>query len=48
MPGVGPITARRVSETGGSATVEVRDGNRLHLCQVDGSGRVLGFSHPEA
>lgn len=42
------ITARRVSETGGTATVEVRDGNRLHLCQVDGSGRVLDFSHPGA
>lgn len=45
---VAGVTARRVADTGGTATVEARDGNRLHLCRVDASGRVLGYSHPGA
>ncbi|MBD9529829.1 hypothetical protein [Paracoccus sp. PAR01] len=42
------ITARWISQTGGIAKVETRDGNRLHLCDVDASGRVLGYTHPGA
>ena len=34
------------SAAGGGATVEAIDGNRRHLCQVDASGRVQGYSHP--
>lgn len=45
---VAEITSRRVSEAGGEANIEARDGNRLHLCTVDASGRVLGYSHPGA
>lgn len=42
------VTSRWLSEAEGTATVEARDGNRLHLCRVDGSGRVTGYSHPGA
>lgn len=42
------VTSRWLSDAAGVATVEARDGNRLHLCQVDGSGRVLGYTHPGA
>ncbi|WP_134725054.1 hypothetical protein [Paracoccus luteus] len=45
---VAEVTVRRVADTGGTATVEARDGNRLHLCRVDASGTVLGYSHPGA
>ncbi|MDS9468956.1 hypothetical protein RGQ15_15420 [Paracoccus sp. MBLB3053] len=40
------VTSRWLSETGGIAQIEARDGNRLHVCQVDASGRVLGYIHP--
>ena len=41
------IAARwRTEGAGGVARVEARDGNRLHLCDVDSSGRVIGYSHP--
>lgn len=42
------VTSRWLSEAGGIATVEARDGDRLHLCRVDGAGRVTGYSHPGA
>lgn len=44
----GEVTSRWMSEAGGVASVEARDGDRLHLCSVDASGRVLGYSHPGA
>lgn len=28
--------------------IEAVDGNRRHLCEVDASSRVLGYSHPGA
>ncbi|SIT81017.1 hypothetical protein [Pontibaca methylaminivorans] len=40
------ITSRRVSETGGRAQVEARDGDRLHICDVDAAGTVLDYRHP--
>ena len=40
------VTPRWLSETGGVATVETMDGNRRHLCSVDQTGRVTGYSHP--
>ena len=40
------VTSRWLSEADGVANVEARDGHRLHLCRVDASGRVLGYSHP--
>lgn len=43
---VSEVTARRLSEAGGVAEVEAIDGDRLHICRVDGSGRVLGYTHP--
>jgi len=42
------VASRWLSETGGVAKVEAVDGNRRHLCDVDGRGRVLGYSHPDA
>ena len=42
------VTSRWLSEAEGTATVEARDGNRLHLCRVDGSGRVTSYFHPGA
>ena len=43
---LGEVSSRWISEAGGVAQVEARDGNRLHICDVDTSGRVLGYSHP--
>lgn len=40
------VASRWLSETNGVAEIEARDGDRIHLCQVDGSGRVLSYSHP--
>ena len=40
------ITSRRVSETGGRAQVEARDGDRLHICDVDAAGNLLDYRHP--
>lgn len=40
------VASRWLSEANGVAEIEARDGDRLHLCQVDASGRVLGYSHP--
>ena len=41
------ITSRRIGDAAnGGATVEAVDGNRRHLCEVDASARVLGYSHP--
>lgn len=40
------VTARWLSSADGVASVEALDGNRRHLCSVDASGRVLGYSHP--
>ncbi|MFH5776802.1 hypothetical protein ACHFJ0_21365 [Paracoccus sp. NGMCC 1.201697] len=42
------VTSHWLSETGGIAKVEAIDGSRRHLCDVDASGRVLGYSHPDA
>lgn len=42
------VTSRWLSEAGGVASIEAVDGNRRHLCDVDGRGRVLGYSHPDA
>lgn len=42
------VTPRWLSAAGGIATVETRDGNRVHLCHVDASGRVLDYQHPGA
>lgn len=43
---VADVTLRWLSETNGIATVETVDGKRRHLCTVDASGRVTGYSHP--
>ncbi|MFD1797252.1 hypothetical protein FQV27_09835 [Paracoccus aurantiacus] len=40
------VAPRWVGASVGIATIETRDGNRLHRCTVDGSGRVLGYTHP--
>lgn len=40
------VRSRWLSEVGGVARVEARDGDRLHICNVDGSGRVMGYTHP--
>ena len=40
------VAPRWLSETNGIATVETMDGTRRHLCSVDGSARVTGYSHP--
>ncbi|NHF74068.1 hypothetical protein [Paracoccus xiamenensis] len=42
------VRPRWLSEAGGLATVETWDGGRRHLCTVDGSARVTGYSHPPA
>lgn len=42
------ITASWLSESGGIAEVRTLDGDRLHVCRVDGAGRVLGYIHPGA
>lgn len=44
----GEVTGRWLSEQGGIAQVETRDGGRRHLCAVDGQARVLSYSHPDA
>ncbi|TKW65819.1 MAG: hypothetical protein DI616_13155 [Paracoccus denitrificans] len=43
---VAVVSPRWLSETNGVATVETMDGTRRHLCTVDASGRVTGYSHP--
>ncbi|WP_134681556.1 hypothetical protein [Paracoccus ravus] len=43
---VSQVSAKWLSEEGGIAQIETRDGARRHICEVDGSGRVLGYSHP--
>lgn len=43
---VAAVQPRWLSETGGIATVETLDNGRRHLCRVDATGRVLGYSHP--
>lgn len=43
---VGEVRSRWLSESGGVANVEAVDGSRRHLCDVDGSGRVLRYTHP--
>ncbi|MBV0892471.1 hypothetical protein KTN05_11475 [Paracoccus sp. Z118] len=40
------VRSRWVAESGGVASVEAVDGDRRHLCDVDGSGRVLRYAHP--
>jgi hypothetical protein len=42
------ISARWLSEQDGKAQIETLDGGRRHICEVDASGRVLGYSHPDA
>jgi hypothetical protein len=36
------------SEDGDIAKIEARDGDRVHICDVDASGQVLGYIHPGA
>ena len=43
---VAEVMPRWLSATNGIATVETLDGNRRHLCSLDASGRVIGYSHP--
>lgn len=40
------VRAAWLSESGGMAEVEAIDGSRRHLCRVDGSGRVVAYTHP--
>ncbi|MRX49996.1 hypothetical protein GI374_05930 [Paracoccus sp. S-4012] len=42
------IVSRVIATSDSGATVEARDGARLHLCTVDAAGRVLGYAHPGA
>ncbi|RNF35000.1 hypothetical protein [Paracoccus methylarcula] len=42
------VASRWLSEAGGVAQVEARDGSRRHICNLDSSARVLGYSHPNA
>jgi hypothetical protein len=42
------VSTRWLSEAAGVAQVEARDGDRLHICNVDASARVLGYIHPGA
>jgi hypothetical protein len=42
------VSTRWLSETGGIAEIEARDGDRLHICDVDAEARVLGYIHPGA
>lgn len=44
----GKVSARWASATNGRAVIEVRDGDRLHLCHIDAAGNVLGYEHPGA
>ncbi|KGJ04597.1 hypothetical protein IT41_09570 [Paracoccus halophilus] len=41
------VAPRWLSDTQGVATVQTMDGARRHLCRVDASARVLGYSHPD-
>ena len=45
---VAEVSTRWLSSAAGVATVEARDGARIHHCQVDGAARVLGYTHPGA
>lgn len=38
----------RGSTEDGRATVDVRDGDRLHVCEIDASSRSLSLVHPGA
>ena len=40
------IASRWLSETGGVSKVEAQDNGRRHICDVDSSAQVLGYSHP--
>lgn len=42
------VTTRWLAESAGIASVEARDGDRVHICTVDAAGRVLGYIHPGA
>lgn len=42
------VASRWLSETGGVAKVEAWDSDRRHICDVDSSAEVLGYSHPNA
>jgi hypothetical protein len=47
--GLGPgdvVATWRERRPDGIAVVEVRDGDRLHTCDVDAAGRVLSIDHP--
>lgn len=44
----GEVSSRWVSAENDQALVEIRDGDRLHLCHVDAAGKVLGYDHPGA
>lgn len=44
---VSEVSGRWLSQQGVVAQIETLDGDRRHLCQVDASGRVLGYSHPQ-
>ncbi len=41
-------TTWRGSTEEGGAMVDVRDGNRLHVCEIDASARSLSLIHPGA
>ncbi len=41
------VATRWLSVTDGIATVETVDGDRRHLCLVDGTGRVIDYQHPD-
>jgi hypothetical protein len=42
------VASRWISDDNGVARIEARDGDRLHICDVSSSGRVLDYSHPGA
>ncbi len=46
MEAVTPTWRGRAAD--GTATVDVRDGDRLHVCEIDASARRLSLVHPGA
>ncbi len=46
LPAAALVVGGRAERADGAAVIEVRDGDRLHLCTVDAAGRVLRLDHP--
>ncbi len=46
LPAEAVATVWREDGADGIAVFEARDGDRLHLCEVDAAGRVLRLAHP--